>query len=135
MSTTKPTMTFGWRVYGLGVIAMALVSLAWRDFDPGGIGPEQLRRRQPLGDKRGGQAQVEEVRARLAAILLTIMYACFTPLVHIPLLLSDPSSQFNWAENALNLALVGAAWVVADSLARPLRQRLAAGDQNDVLAN
>jgi hypothetical protein len=24
----------------------------------------------------------------------------------------------NWTENALNLALIGAAWVVADSLAR-----------------
>jgi len=24
----------------------------------------------------------------------------------------------NWSENALNLALIGAAWVVADSLAR-----------------
>jgi len=57
------------------------------------------------------------VQARLAAILLTVMYACFTPLVHVPLLLADPFSHTNWAENALNLALVGVAWVVADSLA------------------
>jgi len=27
----------------------------------------------------------------------------------------------NWSENALNLALIGVAWVVADSLARPRR--------------
>jgi len=27
----------------------------------------------------------------------------------------------NWSENALNIALTGAAWVVADSLARPRR--------------
>jgi len=59
------------------------------------------------------------VQARLAAILLTVMYASFTPLVHVPLLLGDPSSHFNWSENALNLTLTGVAWVVADSLSRP----------------
>lgn len=65
-----------------------------------------------------GIAIVTGVRAHLAAILLTVMFASFTPLVHVPLLMGDPSSQFNWSENALNLALTGAAWVVADSLSR-----------------
>ena len=36
-------------------------------------------------------------------------------------LLADPSRYVNWTENALNLALVGVAWVVADSLARSRR--------------
>jgi uncharacterized membrane protein YphA (DoxX/SURF4 family) len=65
----------------------------------------------------GGLAIITGVRARLAAILLTVMYASFTPLVHLPLLLADHSSHENWAENAENIALVGVAWVVADSLA------------------
>jgi hypothetical protein len=65
------------------------------------------------------------VQARLAAILLTAMFASFTPLVHVPILLADPSSHFNWSENALNLALVGVAWVVADSLAPPRRSSAA----------
>ena len=65
----------------------------------------------------GGVALITGIQARLAAILTTVMYASFTPLVHIPALLADPS-RFWWSENALNLALVGAAWVVADSLAR-----------------
>jgi hypothetical protein len=47
------------------------------------------------------------------------MYASFTVLVHAPMLLADPSSHFIWSENALNLVLIGVAWVVADSLARP----------------
>ncbi len=64
-----------------------------------------------------GLAIVTGVQARLAAVLLTVMYASFTALVHVPLLLGDPSKHWYWAENALNLALVGAAWVVADSLA------------------
>ena len=65
-----------------------------------------------------GVAMLTGVHARLAAVLLTAMFACFTPLVHVPMLLADPSSHWNWAENALNLAVIGAAWVVADSLAR-----------------
>jgi uncharacterized membrane protein YphA (DoxX/SURF4 family) len=65
-----------------------------------------------------GVAILTGVQARLAAILLTVMFACFTPLVHVPMLLADPSSHTNWSENALNLALIGVAWVVADSLAR-----------------
>jgi uncharacterized membrane protein YphA (DoxX/SURF4 family) len=74
-----------------------------------------------LGHIAAGLAILTGVRARLAAILLTAMYASFTPLVHVPILLAHPSSYFNWTENALNLALIGVAWVVADSLARPRR--------------
>jgi len=69
-----------------------------------------------------GVAILTGVQARLAAILLAIMFASFTPLVHLPMLLVDPSSRTNWSENALNLALIGAAWVVADSLTARSRQ-------------
>jgi uncharacterized membrane protein YphA (DoxX/SURF4 family) len=68
-----------------------------------------------------GIAILTGVQARLAAILLTAMFAAFTPLVHIRMLLADPSNHWIWNENAVNLALTGAAWVVADSLARPRR--------------
>jgi uncharacterized membrane protein YphA (DoxX/SURF4 family) len=68
-----------------------------------------------------GVAILTGVQARLAAILLTAMYASFSLLVHGPMLVADPSSHWIWAENALNVALTGAAWVVADSLARPRR--------------
>jgi hypothetical protein len=46
------------------------------------------------------------------------MYASFTPLVHLPILLGDPSNHGSWVENATNLVLTGVAWVVADSLSR-----------------
>ena len=74
-----------------------------------------------LGHIAAGVAILTGVKARLGAILLTIMYASFTVLVHVPMLVADPSSHWIWAENALNLALIGAAWVVADSLAPPPR--------------
>ena len=71
-----------------------------------------------LGHIAAGVAILTGVQARLAAILLTAMYASFTPLVHLPMLLTDPVSHMNWTENAVNLALTGVAWVVADSMAR-----------------
>jgi uncharacterized membrane protein YphA (DoxX/SURF4 family) len=70
-----------------------------------------------LGHIAAGVAILTGIRARLAAILLTAMYAAFTVLVHIPAVMADSSKYVNWTENALNLALIGVAWVVADSLA------------------
>ena len=252
MSAEKPTMTFGWRIYGLGVMAMAMVCLAWGKFDPGQPVPQDFPARTALayaaavfmlvagaavewrritawgaaaltayyalivvtvmggrvvlahyaefgaysgvaeqlaiaagglivyaasahidaaaaarltrlgqvtfgfcallfggahffymnltapmvpqwlpptqvfwayatgvGHIAAGLAILAGVQARLAAILLTSMFASFTPLVHLPMLLAGPSSRMNWSENALNVALTGVAWVVADSLARP----------------
>jgi uncharacterized membrane protein YphA (DoxX/SURF4 family) len=75
-----------------------------------------------VGHIAAGLAILTGVRARLAAILLTVMYASFTPLVHLPMLLANLSSHWIWSENALNLTLTGVAWVVADSLAMPKRR-------------
>ncbi|HEX3363506.1 hypothetical protein [Phenylobacterium sp.] len=74
-----------------------------------------------------GVAILTGVKDRLAAVLLTIMYAAFTPLVHLPMLWADPASHRNWTENVTNLILTGAAWVVADSLARVGRGRVSLG--------
>jgi uncharacterized membrane protein YphA (DoxX/SURF4 family) len=74
-----------------------------------------------IGHIAAGIAILTGVQARLAAILLTAMYAAFTVLVHGPMLLADQSSRLIWSENALNIALIGVAWVVADSLA-PVRR-------------
>ena len=78
-----------------------------------------------VGQIAAGIAILTGVQARLAAILLTVMYASFTLLVHTPMLLANPSSRMNWSESALNLALIGVAWIVAASLARPRPLRMA----------
>lgn len=72
-----------------------------------------------IGHIAAGVAILIGVQARLAAILLTAMYVSFTFLVHLPMLTADPSNHYIWSENAMNLALIGVAWIVADSLARP----------------
>ena len=64
-----------------------------------------------------GVAILTGVQARLAAILITAMLVTFALLVHEPMLLADHSIHYNWTESAENLAVIGAAWVVADSLA------------------
>ena len=64
----------------------------------------------------GGLAIIMNIRARLAAILLAVMYAIFTAFALAPGLLAK-SSFFGWTEIATSVILIGVAWVVADSLA------------------
>jgi len=67
-----------------------------------------------------GLAILTGMKARLAATLLTVMIVCLGLLANDRILLTGLSSHFDWSESALNLALTGVAWVVADSLARPM---------------
>jgi uncharacterized membrane protein len=69
-----------------------------------------------------GAAILTRIQARLAAVLLTIMFASFSALIHIPLLWSDPHSHFYWVMNAMNAALTGSAWVIAASLGAEQRR-------------
>jgi uncharacterized membrane protein len=75
-----------------------------------------------------GVALLTGIRARLAAILLTVMFASFGVLVHLPLLLAQ-ANHLNWVMNAVNLALTGAAWTLAHTLlqSNTRRESLAAG--------
>jgi uncharacterized membrane protein len=63
-----------------------------------------------------GVAVLTGIQARMAAILVTAMLASFGLLVNERILLTDHASHWNWTESAVNLAVVGAAWVVVDSI-------------------
>jgi hypothetical protein len=54
--------------------------------------------------------------ALLASRLLTGMLIGFGLLVWLPAPFADPHQIMNWAGNAQNLLITGAAWVVADFL-------------------
>jgi uncharacterized membrane protein YphA (DoxX/SURF4 family) len=56
------------------------------------------------------------IMAPLAARLLTAEIVIFELLVWIPNLSAGPSKHFNWAGNAICIALAGASWVVSDSI-------------------
>jgi uncharacterized membrane protein len=74
-----------------------------------------------------GLALVGNIQARLAAILLTILYLVFALIVHPPRVLADPGAVGAWAENGVNLVLAGAAWVLAAWLGRPQAGRSSIG--------
>ena len=56
--------------------------------------------------------------ALLASRLLTAMLIGFGLLVWLPAPFIDPHKQISWAGNAQNLAITGAAWIVADYLSQ-----------------
>ncbi len=53
----------------------------------------------------------------IAARLLTLMFVAFGALVWAPQLLTASGEHISWAGNAINFALVGAAWAVGDMIA------------------
>lgn len=63
------------------------------------------------------------VMATLATRLLTLMIFGFGVLVWLPKLVAQPHVHFIWSGNAINSALMAAAWVVADYFAVRDRQR------------
>jgi uncharacterized membrane protein YphA (DoxX/SURF4 family) len=56
--------------------------------------------------------------ALLASRLLTAMLIGFGLLIWLPAPFADPHKIINWAGNAQNLAITGAAWIVADFLSQ-----------------
>jgi hypothetical protein len=44
------------------------------------------------------------------------MFIVFAILVHAPRIVSDPHTHMNWAENAVNFALIGSAGVIVASI-------------------
>jgi uncharacterized membrane protein YphA (DoxX/SURF4 family) len=69
-----------------------------------------------VGHLAAGIAFLTGVKARVAAIALTSMFAVFGALVHLPALWAEPHSQLSWVMNAINLALTGAAGAFATLL-------------------
>jgi uncharacterized membrane protein len=67
-----------------------------------------------------GVAVVIDVRARLAAMLVTLELALFTLLVWVPVIVRHPTAS-DWAEFVSSCVLTVSAWVVADSYRRSAR--------------
>lgn len=70
------------------------------------------------GHIAAGIAILSGIYARTASMLLTAMFVVFAILVHAPRIIIDPHTHFNWAENAVNCALIGSAWAIAASLSK-----------------
>lgn len=64
-----------------------------------------------------GLAIMFGIRDALGAWMLGWMLVLFSVLVLIPLIFANPHDHVSWGANAYNLAVAGAAWIVADWLA------------------
>lgn len=72
-------------------------------------------------DILAGLALLSGIMAVMAARLVTLMFVGFGALVWAPQLIHGPAGHLSWGGNAINLALIGAAWVLADSIAAAKR--------------
>lgn len=70
-----------------------------------------------------GLAILTDVSAVLAARLFAAMLIVFGALVWSPLLIANVHVHQVWAGNAINLTLIGAAWLMADSIAAASRNK------------
>jgi uncharacterized membrane protein YphA (DoxX/SURF4 family) len=65
------------------------------------------------GHVAAGIAIIVGVYARPAAMMLAAMFVVFAILGHAPRIIMDSHTHMSWAENAVNFALIGTAWVIA----------------------
>jgi hypothetical protein len=115
------------RLYGICPISFAIVHLinlaGVATWVPTWIPPGQMfwAITAAIGFLLAAAAILSGIKAGLAARLLTAEIMGFEVLVWVPKLIADPHSHFNWAGNAISLAMVAAAWVVSDALNEPRR--------------
>lgn len=68
------------------------------------------------GHVAAGIAIILGIYARPAAMWLAGMFIVFAILVHAPRIIMDSHTHMSWAENAVNIALIGSAWVIAAAM-------------------
>src|SRR5271154_7305333 len=105
MTAENTTMAFGWRVYGLGVMALGIACLAFGDFDPGQPVPGHFPARTALAYAAGAfmvvaAAAVEWRRtAAWGAAALTGYYTLFVVILMNGRLLLTAYAVFGTYEN------------------------------------
>lgn len=110
----------GYSSFGICVISFTLEQLfylsATASFVPKWIPPGQMfwAIATTIAFALAAIALLSGRAALLASRLLTIMIIGFGLLVWLPILFADPHKMFNWAGNAENLAIAGAAWIATD---------------------
>jgi uncharacterized membrane protein YphA (DoxX/SURF4 family) len=116
------------RTYGLCAISFALVHLIYlraaASWVPKWLPPGQMfwAIATAVCFLLAAAAILTGIMAGLAARLLTAEIVGFELLIWLPKLIAAPHTHFVWAGNGINLAMCGAAWVVADSISERSKQ-------------
>jgi len=116
------TARIGYTFFGICVVSFTVEQLVYlsgtASFVPKWIPPGQMfwAITTTIAFALAAIALVSGRSALLASRLLTAMLIGFGLLVWLPAPFADPHKLMNWAGNAQNLAITGAAWIVADFL-------------------
>ena len=116
------------RLSGLSAISFGIVHIydmpGLLTFIPQWIPPSQMfwAYVTTIGFFLAAAAILSGIMAPLASRLLTTEIVGFELLVWIPKLLAGPHDHFNWAANAISVAIAGAVWAVSDSICQAAKQ-------------
>ena len=116
------------RLYGLSAISFGFGHIYYMpgmlSWIPAWLPPSQMfwAYATTIGFFLAAVAILAGIMAPLASRLVTMEIVSFELLVWIPKLIAGPHDHFNWAGNAISVALSGAPWVVADSICRSARR-------------
>ena len=125
----RQTARIGYYGFGVSVISFALYQAVHMDVTaalvPKWIPPGQMFWAvvTTIAFALAAGALLTGRSALLAARLTTLMLAAFGLVIWVPATISHPRSSGDWAELGLTFGICGAAWIVADYLAR--RHRVA----------
>lgn len=118
------TARIGYFFFGICVVSFTAEQLVYLSgtaaFVPGWIPPGQMfwAITTTIAFALAAIAILSGWLAFLASRLLTAMLVGFGLLVWLPAPFGDPHKMINWAGNAQNLAITGAAWIVGDFLSQ-----------------
>jgi uncharacterized membrane protein YphA (DoxX/SURF4 family) len=116
------------RLYGLSAISFGVGHIYYMpgllSWIPKWIPPSQMfwAYTTTIGFFLAAVAILIGIMAPLASRLVTAEIVAFEILVWIPKLLAGPQDHFNWAGNAICVALAGAPWVVSDSICKAAKR-------------
>ena len=117
------------RVFGLCLLVFGSSHLVYLSFTASMV-PEWFPARTlwaagtGLAHIAAGLALITGVKARLAAGLLSLMFAGFVLLLHVPRLIAHPELRLEWTMTAVAVCLTGAAVEVFRSLTADAQRRL-----------
>src|ERR1700692_4443581 len=119
MTAERTTMAFGWRVYGLGVMALGMVCVVWGDFDPGQPVPKGFPDRTALAYAAAafmlvaGAAVAWRRTAAWGAAALTAYYALIVVILMNGRLVPAHYAEFGtYSDIAEQLAIAAAGLIV-----------------------
>ena len=108
------------RLFGLGPVIFGLAHFGYAQFTASMV-PAWLPARLAfayitgMGQMAAGLSLISGILSRLAATLLTAMYATFVLILHLPRVVGAPGERIEWTMLFIALSLTGAAWNVRGS--------------------